>query len=177
MTLTLVLTDIEGSTRLWEAHRQAMAQALATHDRLVSTVVADHGGRLVKAKGEGDSIFSVFTSPARAATAALELQRALAAEPWPLPTPLAVRVALHVGDAQEREADFYGPVVNRCARLRAIGHGGQTLLSAAAAELVQENLPEGAFFRDLGVHRLKDLAAPSTSSSCPTRTCGRRSRR
>jgi predicted ATPase/class 3 adenylate cyclase len=160
MTLTFLLTDVEGSTRLWESHRQAMAGALATHDRLISTVVVDHGGRLVKAKGEGDSTFSVFTSTAPAVAAALELQRALAAEPWPLPAPLMVRVAVHAGDVQEREADFYGPVVNRCARLRAIGHGGQVLLSAAVAELVRNDLPEGAYLRDLGVHRLKDLAAP-----------------
>src|SRR5262245_11903049 len=72
MTLTCLLTDVEGSTRLWETHRQAMAGALATHDRLVSTVVADRGGRLVKARGEGDSSFSVFTSPSRAVAAALE---------------------------------------------------------------------------------------------------------
>jgi predicted ATPase/class 3 adenylate cyclase len=160
MTLTFLLTDIEGSTHLWETHRQAMEEALARHDRLVSQVVADHGGRLVKAKGEGDSSFSVFTSPAQAVAAALELQRTLAAEPWPLPAPLAVRVAVHAGEVQERGADFYGPVVNRCARLRAIGHGGQVLLSAVLAELVQENLPQGAYLRDLGVHRLKDLAAP-----------------
>ena len=160
MTLTFVLTDVEGSTRLWEDHHEAMARALATHDRLISTVVVDHGGRLVKAKGEGDSTFSVFDRPAQAVAAALELQRTLAAEPWLLPAPLAVRIAIHAGDAQEREADFYGPVVNRCARLRAIGHGGQTLLSAVAAELVREDLPEGAYLRDLGAHRLKDLAAP-----------------
>ena len=160
MTLTFVLTDIEGSTRLWEDHHEAMARALATHDRLISTVVVDHGGRLVKAKGEGDSTFSVFDRPAQAVAAALELQRTLAAEPWLLPAPLAVRIAIHAGDAQEREANFYGPVVNRCARLRAIGHGGQTLLSAVAAELVREDLPEGAYLRDLGAHRLKDLAAP-----------------
>jgi predicted ATPase/class 3 adenylate cyclase len=160
MTLTFVLTDVEGSTRLWEAHRQAMGGALARHDHLVSQAVANHGGRLVKAKGEGDSTFSVFASPAPAAAAALALQRALAAEPWPLPAPLAVRVAVHAGDVQEREADFYGPVVNRCARLRAIGHGGQVLVSAVAAELVREDLPEEAYLHDLGVHRLKDLAAP-----------------
>jgi class 3 adenylate cyclase len=160
MTLTFLLTDIEGSTRLWEEHHEAMGGALAGHDRLVSQVVADHGGRLVKAKGEGDSTFSVFTSPAQAVAAALELQRAFAAEPWPLPTLLTVRVAVHAGDAQEREADFYGPVVNRCARLRAIGHGGQVLLSAAVAELVRDELPEAAYLRDLGTHRLKDVAAP-----------------
>jgi class 3 adenylate cyclase len=98
--------------------------------------------------------------PASAVAAALELQRALAAEPWSLPTPLAVRGVVHAGDVQEREADLYGPVVNRCARLRAIGHGGQVLLSAAMAELVRNDLPEGAYLRDLGPHRLKDLAAP-----------------
>jgi predicted ATPase/class 3 adenylate cyclase len=160
MTLTFLLTDVEGSTRLWEAHRRAMGGALARHDHLVSLAVADHGGRLVKAKGEGDSTFSVFTSPAQAVAAALELQRALAAEPRPLPTALTVRIAIHAGDAQEREADFYGPVVNRCARLRAIGHGGQVLLSAAVAELVRNDLPEAAYLRELGPHRLKDLAAP-----------------
>ena len=160
MTLTFVLTDVEGSTRLWEAHGQAMGSALATHDRLVSRAVADHGGRLVKAKGEGDSSFSVFASPVQAVAAALALQRALAAAPWPLPAPLAVRVAVHAGEVQEREADFYGPVVNRCARLRAIGHGGQVLLSAVVAELVREDLPAGAYLRGLGAHRLKDLAAP-----------------
>ncbi len=79
MTLTFVLTDVEGSTRLWEAHGEAMGSALAAHDRLVSRAVADHGGRLIKVKGEGDSSFSVFTSPAQAVAAALELQRALAA--------------------------------------------------------------------------------------------------
>jgi predicted ATPase/class 3 adenylate cyclase len=160
MTLTFVLTDVEGSTRLWEAHGQAMGSALAAHDRLVSRAVVDHGGRLIKAKGEGDSSFSVFSSPAQAVAAALELQRALAAEPWPLPAPLAVRVAVHAGEVQEREADFYGPVVNRCARLRGIGHGGQVLLSAVVAELVRDDLPEGAYLRGLGVHLLKDLAAP-----------------
>jgi class 3 adenylate cyclase len=137
-----------------------MARALATRDRLISTVVVDHGGHLVKAKGEGDSTFSVFDRPVSAVAAALELQRSLAAEPWPLPAPLAVRMAVHAGEVQEREADFYGPVVNRCARLRAIGHGGQVLLSAVAAELVRDDLPEGASLRELGPHRLKDLAAP-----------------
>jgi class 3 adenylate cyclase len=154
MTLTFLLTDVEGSTRLWEADREAMGRALARHDRLVETSVANHRGRLVKTKGEGDSTFNVFTDPAQAVAAALELQRALAVEPW------AVRVAVHTGEVQEREADFFGPVVNRCARLRGIGHGGQTLLSAAAAELVRDELPDGASLRDLGRHRLKDLAAP-----------------
>ena len=137
-----------------------MGGALLRHDRLVLQAIGDHGGRLVKTKGEGDSTFSVFDSPVSAVAAALDLQQLLAAEPWPLPAPLAARVAVHAGDVQERDADFYGPVVNRCARLRAIGHGGQVLLSAAAAELVRDRLPAGAHLRDLGRHRLKDLAAP-----------------
>jgi class 3 adenylate cyclase len=87
MTLTFLLTDVEGSTRLWEVHHEAMERALARHDRLVSQAVAHHGGRLVKAKGEGDSTFSVFDSPASAVAAALELQRTVAAEPWSLPVP------------------------------------------------------------------------------------------
>jgi class 3 adenylate cyclase len=87
MTLTFLLTDVEGSTRLWEAHHEAMERALARHDRLVSLAVAHHGGRLVKAKGEGDSTFSVFDSPASAVAAAVELQRTVAAEPGRCPSP------------------------------------------------------------------------------------------
>ena len=96
----------------------------------------------------------------QALAAALALQRALGLRALAAPAPLAVRVAVHAGEVQEREADFYGPVVNRCARLRAIGHGGQVLLSAVVAELVREDLPAGAYLRGLGAHRLKDLAAP-----------------
>src|SRR5262249_42898684 len=88
------------------------------------------------------------------------VQRVLLAEPWPTPTPLRVRVALHTGEAELRDADYYGPAVNRCARLRAVAHGGQVLLSMATAELVREAFPQSASLRDLGFCRLQDLSQP-----------------
>src|SRR6185436_2718114 len=94
------------------------------------------------------------------AAAAAAIQRALHDEPWPPETPLRVRIALHTGEADLRDGDYYGSAVNRCARLRAIAHGGQTLVSAVTAGLSAGALPEGAALRDLGEHRLKDLAQP-----------------
>lgn len=159
-TVTFLLTDIEGSSKLWDQHPEAMSEALARHDQLVTEAVERHGGRLPKAQGEGDSAFAVFVRAAEAVECALAFQRALAAEPWPEGASLRVRMALHTGQAEFRQGDYYGPAVNRCARLRALAHGGQTLLSQATAELVREALPEGATLRDLGTHRLKDLARP-----------------
>src|SRR5207244_4748246 len=92
--------------------------------------------------------------------AACALQHAIVAEPWGTPTPLRVRIALHTGEADLREGDYYGAAVNRCARLRAVAHGGQVLLSMATEELVREALPEGTSLRDLGLHRLRDLSQP-----------------
>jgi predicted ATPase/class 3 adenylate cyclase len=158
--VTFLLTDIEGSTRLWEEDSRAMSLALARHDALVGDGIERHGGLVVRSRGEGDSVFSVFDRPADAVAAALDVQRALAAEPWPTPRPLRVRVAIHTGIAEIRDEDLYGPAVNRCARLRSIAHGGQTLLSKAVADAVAATLPEGAALADLGAHRLKDLSRP-----------------
>jgi predicted ATPase len=135
----------------------SMAEALARHDQLVDAIVGNHGGVVLKSRGEGDSTFSVFDDPVRAAAASLGLQRALAQEPWPTDAPLRVRMALHTGQAELREGDYYGPTVNRAARLRAAGHGGQILVSDATAALVRDRLPDGARLRDLGLRRLKDL--------------------
>jgi class 3 adenylate cyclase len=159
-TVTFLFTDIEGSTRLWEQHPEAMEAALARHDALAATVIQQHDGILVKHRGEGDSLFAVFARAADAVTGAAMLQQVLNAEPWPAETPLRVRMALHTGDAALRERDYFGAAVNRCARLRAVAHGGQLLLSAATQELVRDSLPEGVSFRDLGEHRLRDLARP-----------------
>src|SRR2546428_2445421 len=159
-TITFLFTDIEGSTRLWEQHPEAMREALARHDELVTAGLERHGGLVVKSRGEGDSFFAVFARATDALAAACALQQALVWEPWPTPTPLRVRVALHTGEADLREGDYYGAAVNRCARLRAIAHGGQVLLSLATEELVRETLPEGASLRDLGLHRLQDLTQP-----------------
>jgi predicted ATPase/class 3 adenylate cyclase len=159
-TITFLFTDIEGSTHLWEQHPEAMELALARHDALAAAVIRKHGGLLVKHRGEGDSLFAVFARAGDAVAAAAELQRALATETWPNAIPLRVRIALHTGDAVLRDSDYFGPAVNRCARLRAAAHGGQVLLSAATQELVREQLPEGVHLRDLGEFRLRDLTRP-----------------
>src|SRR3990170_3734995 len=118
-TVTFLFTDIEGSTALWEQHPEGMRQALVRHDALVEQIVAEHHGHVVRPRGEGDSRFAVFARATDAVTAAAALQQALYAEAWPSPTPLRVRMALHTGEADLREGDYYGSAVNRCPRTRA----------------------------------------------------------
>jgi predicted ATPase/class 3 adenylate cyclase len=159
-TITFLLTDVEGSTRLWEGDRTGMARALARHDVIIADAVAGAAGTLVKSRGEGDSTFAVFSRATDAVCAALSAARGLASEAWSPSARIAVRLAVHSGEVERRDGDYYGPAVNRCARLRAVAHGGQVLVSQATAELVREQLPDGASLADLGLHRLKDLAAP-----------------
>src|SRR5215212_9166938 len=156
-TITFLLTDIEGSTALWELAPDSMRAALSRHDVLIEAAVREPGGVHIRPRGEGDSRFAVFASAIDAAGCALAVQRAFLAEPWPTPSPIKVRIGLHTGEAQLREGDYYGSTVNRCARLRNIGHGGQTLLSEATEALVRDALPDGVEVRDLGLHRLRDL--------------------
>jgi predicted ATPase/class 3 adenylate cyclase len=156
--ITFLLTDIQGSTRLWEEHPDAMGVALARHDDLAATVISHHNGILVKRRGEGDSLFAVFPLASNAVAAACALQVALAQEPFPEEIPMKVRIALHTGEAEMRDGDYYGSVVNRCARLRSAAHGGQVLISAATQELIRDTLPDNANVKFLGEHRLKDLA-------------------
>lgn len=157
---TFLLTDVEGSTRLWEQQPAEMAAALARHDSIVATAVQRRGGELVRERGEGDSSFSAFRRPVDAVSCALEIQQALHQEPWPDGIALLVRMALHSGEATLRAGDYYGQTVNRCARLRAAAHGGQVVLSRAVAAQTRGSLPPGASLQDLGVHRLKDLSDP-----------------
>src|SRR3954447_3748299 len=159
-TLTFLLTDVEGSTALWEVAPNAMHVALARHDSVFDDAVRRRGGVHVRPRGEGDSRFAVFSSASDAVAAAIAVQRAFAAEPWPTPRPIAVRMGVHTGEAELRDGDYYGPAVNRCARLRGIGHGGQILVSEATAELARGALPAATDFRDLGEHRLKGLRRP-----------------
>ncbi len=159
-TVTFVFTDIEGSTRLWEQFPKQMQQAHARHGELVVSCVEQHGGMFVRPRGEGDSTFSVFPIATDALAACCAFQRALLAEPWPSEAPIRVRAALHSGTASLREGDYNSTDVNRCARLRAIAHGGQTILSHRLYALVQEQLPEGVTLKDMGLHRLKDLSTP-----------------
>ncbi|MEM6106015.1 BTAD domain-containing putative transcriptional regulator [Mycobacterium sp. 050272] len=158
--VTFLLTDIEGSTAAWEADAKAMGVALARHDELVEQVVTSRGGRLIKTRGEGDATFSVFERPSAAAAAAIEMQDAIAAEPWALADPMRVRVALHTGEAELRDGDYFGRAVNRAARLRSLAEGGQILCSGATAELVIDSLSDDVLLNDLGMRQLKNLARP-----------------
>jgi class 3 adenylate cyclase len=155
--VTFLMTDVEGSTRLWEEDAGAMGAAMRQHDSLVRQRVRDRGGILIKWRGEGDSTFSVFTSATDAIAAAADIQDSMGRQAWATPRPLKLRAALHTGEAELRERDYFGPTVNRCARIRALAKGGQTLASAASRELARDALPETATLLDLGEHELKDL--------------------
>ncbi len=161
-TVTFLFTDIEGSTVRWERDPAAMRAALARHDTLLHAGITTHGGVVVTERGEGDSFFALFARASDAVAAACAVQRALNAEAWPSEVaPLQVRMALHTGDAGLWEGrDYRGAAVNRCARLRAVAHGGQVLLSSATYALVRDHLPSGVTVRDLGEHRLRDLMSP-----------------
>jgi class 3 adenylate cyclase len=158
--VTFLLTDIEGSTAAWEADADAMAAALARHDEIVEQVVTSRGGRLIKTRGEGDATFSVFDRPSSAAAAAIELQEAIRHEPWALPEPMRIRVALHTGEVELRDGDYFGRAVNRAARLRSLATGGLILCSGATAELVIDTLSEDVVLTDLGMRQLRNLARP-----------------
>jgi predicted ATPase/class 3 adenylate cyclase len=157
-TLAFLFTDIEGSTQLWERVPEAMRPALSRHDEILRAAVERAGGTVVKTTGDG--VMAVFRTAGDGLAACLDAQRALAREPWGETGPLRVRMGLHVGDASGQGDDYHGPAVNRAARIMAAGHGGQVLLSGATAALVIDQLPPGATLRDLGEHRLKDLARP-----------------
>lgn len=159
-TLTFLFTDVEGSTPLWERHEATMRAVTARHDALLDALIGGHGGQRVRERGEGDSLFAVFAQPCDAVAAALAMALAVQAEPWPQETPIRVRMGLHTGRAQFRAGDYYGPAVNRCARIRGLGHGGQVLLSAATEALVRNALPAASGLRSLGAHRLKGLSEP-----------------
>ena len=157
-TVTFLFSDIEGSTSRWESHPEAMQSALRRHDALLRAAIQQHGGYVFKTIG--DAFCAVFAVASDAIAAALEAQRALAAEDWSAVGGLRVRMSVHTGNADEREGDYFGPVVNRVARLLAAGHGGQVLVSGVATDLAQGALPSQSALRDLGLHRLKDLAYP-----------------
>jgi len=157
-TVTLLFTDIEGSTRLWDAEPEAMARGLRRHDEIVRGTI-DHAGGYVF-KTVGDAFCAAFSTAEAALDAVLAAQRMLAAEQWPMTRPIKVRMGLHTGACEERDNDYFGPAVNRVARLESVAHGGQVLLSGTTAELLRQSLPDGVSLRDLGMHRLKDLGRP-----------------
>jgi predicted ATPase/class 3 adenylate cyclase len=157
-TVTLLFTDIEGSTQHWEEQRATMPEALHRHDNLLRAAIVAHGGHVFKTWG--DQFCAAFSRASDAVAAAADAQRALAAQDWGAVGGLAVRMALHSGVTDEREDDYFGPAVNRVARLLAVAHGGQVVVSSATEPLVRSVMPEQTELRDLGAHRLKDLVEP-----------------
>jgi predicted ATPase/class 3 adenylate cyclase len=160
-TVTFLLTDIEGSTRLWETVPKAMEVALEQHNRLLAGVIGGHGGVVVTSRGEGDSFFAVFPSAVAAAEAAGACQLALHGEAWPAGASLRVRMGLHTGEAHVQEGDYvdHAPI-NRCARVKAAAHGGQVLVTKTTRDLVEGRLGSGFGLQRLGEFRLRDLAEP-----------------
>src|SRR5215213_9437819 len=155
-TVTFLYTDIEGSTPLWEREPEQMRAALARHDAILHAAIAEQGGHVYKVIG--DAFQAAFDVPAQAVAAALAVQRGLVGERWPTSVPICVRIGLHVGPAEAAVNDYVSThTLNRVARVMSAGHGGQTLLTLAVAELVRERLPTGVTLRDLGRHRLKGL--------------------
>jgi len=153
-TVTLLLADVEGSTRLWETQPDEMATAIARLNQTVSEIIATHDGVRPVEQGEGDSFVAAFACASDAVAAALEIQRA------PL-APIRLRIGVHTGEVQLRdEGNYAGPTINRTARLRDLAHGGQTVLSGATEPLVLDRLPAGAWLADLGTHALRDLPRP-----------------
>jgi TolB-like protein/class 3 adenylate cyclase/tetratricopeptide (TPR) repeat protein len=155
-TLTLLFTDIEGSTRLWETAPPSMRAALKRHDELMRYAIGARGGHVFKTVG--DAFYAAFPTASDAVAAALEAQRALHIERWPEPAKIRVRMALHTGAVELRDNDYFGAPLNRVARLLAAGHGGQTLLSESTHDLSRDHLPPLASVKALGEHGLKDLA-------------------
>ena len=153
-TVTLLLADVEGSTRLWETQPDEMTAAFARLDEARSDLIAAHGGMRPVEQGEGDSFVVAFARASDAVSCALELQRA------PL-APIRLRIGLHTGEVQLRdEGNYIGPTINRTARLRDLGHGGQILLSGTTEALVIDLLPPDAWLTDLGTHELRGVPRP-----------------
>ena len=153
-TVTLLLADVEGSTRLWETQPEQMTAAVARLNQTVNDIIAAHDGVRPVEQGEGDSFVAAFARASDAVAAALELQRA------PL-APIRLRIGVHTGEIQLRdEGNYAGPTINRTARLRDLGHGGQTLLSGTTEDLVAERLPADTWLIDLGTHELRGVTRP-----------------
>src|SRR5215211_8097862 len=154
-TVTFLFTDLEGSTRLLRRLGARYAEVLERHDRLVRAACADHGGREINT--QGDAFFVAFARAADAVAAGVQAQRALASEPWPQDAAVRVRMGVHTGEPMLAAADYVGLAVHRAARICAVGHGGQILLSSATRELLEDDPASTISLRDLGELQLKDF--------------------
>lgn len=163
--VTFLLTDVVGSTSLWDEHPAEMRAALAMHDAAIADAVSANRGLVLKSRGEGDSVFCVFQRASDAVQAAYEAQLALGSTVWPENTAIRVRMSLHSGEADEVDGDYLGPTVNLAARLRSIANGGEIVLSEAVEVLVRDQLPEGTFTRPIGEVRLRGLDRPERATA------------
>ncbi len=157
-TLAFLFTDIEASTRRWEGDRTAMAADLARHDAILRDAVAAHGGSLFTHTGDG--LGAAFATVPDALAAAIAGQRELGGVTWSGPGPLRVRMAVHAGTAEARAGTYLGPTLNRTARLLGEAGGGQILCSQSAADLVRDDLPDGAMLLDFGERALEGFSRP-----------------
>jgi class 3 adenylate cyclase len=173
--VTFLFTDVEGSTLLWESAPDAMRMALARHDEIVRGAIEAHGGYVFATGGDGFS--AAFARPADAIVAAEAAQAALCNETGPEGAVLRVRMGLHTGVVEERDGNYFGPAVNRAARLMALAHGGQVVASAATAHVVADTLPPDVKLVDLGEHLLRDLSRREHVYQVETPTLARTSRR
>ena len=158
-TVTFLLTDLEGSTRLWEQDPEAMKAAILRHDELLEqAIAADHGFVFSRM---GDGMAASFSTAGDAISGAAAIQRALAEEPWATASPLRARIGLHTDEGVIVEGGYASRPVNRCSRLMAAAHGGQVVVSGSTEALVRDQLPDGMGLIDLGEHRLRDLGRPT----------------
>ena len=154
-TVTFLFTDIEGSTKLWEDHPDAMRSALSGHNEILHNAIELHGGIVFKTVG--DAFCAAFSEPAGALSAAADSQKALQSSTNKLGLPLWVRMAIHAGSAERTGDDYAGPALNRVSRLLAAAHGEQVLVSSAVQGLVGSDLSKDMSLLDVGEHRLRDL--------------------
>ena len=160
-TVTFLMTDVEGSTRNWEAHPEMMRVATERLNEILHDAIESAKGSRPEEQGEGDSVVAAFSRASDAVACALDIQQNLLKETWPGEITIRVRIGIHTGEVQLRgQRNYFGPPLNRCARLRGLAHGGQTLVSLATEQLVRGSLPQGANLRDMGPRRMKDLSQP-----------------
>ncbi len=157
-TVTFLFTDLEGSTRLWEQHPQIMRASLMRHDAIMRAAIETHHGHVFKQAG--DAFYAVFANATSAVASALDAQIRINSEQWDENVPMKVRIGIHTGEAQFRDNDYFGPTLNRVARIMSIGYGNQVLLSRTTASLASSELPQASALKDMGMHRLKDIQHP-----------------
>ncbi|MGZ4737044.1 MAG: BTAD domain-containing putative transcriptional regulator [Acidimicrobiia bacterium] len=158
--VTFLLSDVEGSTQLWQSSAERALAALTRLEQLVAEHADEYSGYLQREQGEGDSAVVAFARATDAVNCVVALQRALAVEPWVEGGRILARMALHTGEVEVVDGSYRGLEVHRCARVRGLAYGGQTLLSERTARLVRASLPTGISLREMGEYPLRGLAEP-----------------